>query len=74
MNLDFVTAHNKDLAEQTHSAVLQWHTTYHSVLTISQYAKFNGIENIKKYFFSERKNTSRQAQIQTYKATDVKKM
>lgn len=55
MNLDFVTAHNKDLAEQTHSAVLQWRTTYHLAFTVSQYAKFNGIENIEKCFFSERK-------------------
>lgn len=48
--------------------------TYHlSLHCKSQYAKFNGIEDIK-YFFRERKNISRQAQIQTYKATDVKKM
>lgn len=55
MNLDFVTAHSKDLGEQTHSAVTQWHTIYHLVFAVSQYAKFNGIENIKKFFFSERK-------------------
>lgn len=47
---------------------------YHlSLYCKSQYAKVNGIEDIK-YFFRERKNISRQAQIQTYKATDVKKM
>lgn len=55
MNLDFVTAHSKDLGEQTHSAVIQWHTIYHLVFTVSQYAKFDGIGNIKKFFFSERK-------------------
>lgn len=74
MNLDFVTTYNKDIAEQTHSDVLRWYTTSLLVSTVSLYAKFNGIENIKKYSFSERKNISRQAQIQTYKATDVKKM
>lgn len=43
MNLEFVTAHIKDLGEQTHSAVIQRHTIYHLVFTVSQYAKFNGI-------------------------------
>lgn len=47
--------------------------TYHlSLYCKSQYAKVNGIEDIK-CFFRERKNILRQAQIQTYKATDVKK-
>lgn len=49
MNLDFVTTHSKDLGEQTHSAIIQWHKIYHLVFTVSQYAKFDGIGNIRSF-------------------------